>query len=232
MNLAADPIWVSTLPVVSRRRCVAGAIKSGIAMWAVLLAGGCQHNPMGLSDEQWRSLPLEQKAEYQARQTEIDVQRRAREASEQLASARAVADSLRREQERLQTAYAQARYGDIVTVTVSGGMVAFQGKRSSYEPVAFDLIRGETKRVEFSRQGQSYAAAEIEMRLSEDGNTFVFDVPARRRFTALNDGSWATGARYAVPQLEGHESRSEAQGVKITIRLRETLPGAPRRRIY
>jgi hypothetical protein len=208
-------------------------LRRGLALWAVIiLVMGCQQNPLGLSNEQWRSLPPERQAEYQARQAVIDAQRHTREAAEQSERERATAEAVRREQEQLRATYAQARYGDVITVTVSGGMVAFNGKRFPYEPVAFDLVRGETKRVEFVRQGQSYATADIEMRLSVDGNTFIFDVPARRRFTALNDGSWATGARYAVPQLEGHESRSEAQGVRLTIHLRDTLPGAPRHVIY
>lgn len=108
-------------------------------------------------------------------------------------------------------------YGDIVTVSIQSGMVAFNGRRFPYEPVSFDLVRGETKCVEFFRQGQAYTATLIEMRLSEDGNTFYFDAPARKRFVAVNDG-WERGRDFSPSEIGSHDGHSEAVGVCIRIR--------------
>lgn len=132
------------------------------------------------------------------------------------------------QQARLQMAYAGARYGDIITVTISGGMVAFGGKRYPYEPVAFDLVRGETKRVEFVRQGRSAYRTRIEMRLSDDGNTFYFDAPARKRVVLLNQ-NWGRGRRYNPPEIGSHDGHSEAIGITINVQLKKL--SAPARRV-
>lgn len=187
-------------------------------MLLVLLAG-CTAYPLGLSKDQWEGLTPAQQTEYQARQTEIDAQNyRAAEAA-RLQREQEAREQWLREQELLATRYAQARYGDIITVTICGGMVAFRGKRFPYEPVSFDLVRGEAKQVEFVRQGESYTTTLIEMWLSEDGNTFYFDYPARRRFVAVNDG-WERGREYRPPEIDGHSGHSEAIDITIAIRYR------------
>jgi hypothetical protein len=66
------------------------------------------------------------------------------------------------------------------------------------------------------------------MRLSDDGNSFYFDAPAPKRFVVLRDGSWERGARFAVPEIRGHDGHSEAIGVTIRIRIKD-LPGKPGR---
>jgi hypothetical protein len=79
---------------------------------------------MGLSREQWEALPPGQQADYQAKQYQIDADNRARadEARRQAAAQKAEQDRL--EAERLRQAYANAHYGDIVTVTVQGGTLS------------------------------------------------------------------------------------------------------------
>ncbi len=96
--------------------------------------------PMGLSREQWESLPPSQQAEYQAKQYQIDADNRARAEEARRQEVAQKADRERLELERLRQAYANARYGDIVTVTVQGGTLSYAGKRYSYEPVSFDLV--------------------------------------------------------------------------------------------
>lgn len=183
------------------------------------LLAGCAFYPMGLTKEQWERLTPAQQTEYRARQTEIDAQNfRAAEAA-RLQREQQAREQWQREQEQLALRYNQARYGDIITVTIRGGMVAFRGKRFPYEPVSFDLVRGEAKQVEFIRMGESYTTTFIEMRLSEDGNTFYFDYPARRRFVAIND-SWERGREYHPPEIDGHSGHSEAIGITIAVKYR------------
>lgn len=200
-----------------------------------MMLAGCVQYPLGMSKEQWEALPLDKKAEYQAQQAQLDEARASREAAAALERQRIAAEAARREEQRLRAeehrlraAYANARWGDMITVTVTGGMVAFNGKRYPYEPVAFDLIRGETKFVAFNRQGGRGASSTlIEMRLSQDGNTFTFDAPASKRVTLLNDG-WERGRTYALPELGARDGHSEAIGVTLHVHLKE-LPGAPQR---
>jgi len=182
---------------------------------------------MGMTKEQWEALPSEQKAQYQAKQYEIDAERQRQASAERARQEQLAAEAAAQEQRRLTAAYCEARYGDVITVTIQDGMVAFHGKRFPYEPVSFDLVRGETKLVEFTRQGQSYTTTLIEVQLSDDGTSFYFDVSARRRFVAVNDG-WERGIEYHPSEIGGHDGHSEAIGIRIGIRFR-VLPGIPRR---
>ncbi len=197
-----------------------------IALCMFLTSAGCAHYPMGLSKEQWEALPPAQQAEYRARQTEIDAARSRAEIAAAADRHRVEQEAAQRERERVQDLYAHARYGDIVTVSINGGAVAFGGKRAPFEPVAFDLVRGETKRVEFVRLGRPDERTKIEMRLSEDGNMFFFDAPARRRVALANDG-WDHGRSYQPPEIDGHSGHSEAIGIKIHVQFKR-LPRSTR----
>ena len=202
-------------------------IQLGCICLGIIGLAGCAAYPMGVPKEQWEALPPGQQAAYQAEQARLDEQRRVRAHEERMPRERLAAEAARQEAEQLRARLEQARWGDVITVSVNGGMVAFYGKRYPYEPVAFDLVRGETKRVVFRRLGQPYSTTEIEMHFSEDGNSFYFDAPARKRFVVLRDRSWERGARLPVHEMGSHDGHSEAIGVTVTIRFKE-LPPAPR----
>jgi len=204
----------------------------------LLFITGCAQYPMGMSKEQWEALSPAQQAEYQSKQYEINAERNRqyearRQEEARLAEirhqeeARQAAEQARIEQERLAVAYRHARYGDVLIVTVRGGGIAFHGKGYAYEPVSFEIFRGETKEVIFNRAGRSYETNAILMKLSEDGNTFFFDAPARKRIVIPNDG-WARGRTYSnLPDIGSHGGQSEAVGLTIQISLKP-LPGGPR----
>lgn len=182
---------------------------------------------MGLSEAQWNALSPEQQADYTRQQTQINEQRRReREAAEQARQAEEAARA-REERARVQLAYVRARHGDVVTVTIEGGYVAINGKHQPYEPVRFDLVRGERKEVEFIQQGRSSSRQRIDVRLTEDGHTFYFDESARDRIALISTG-WDQGKTHAALNVQDKRSRSEARNLSITIKLRE-LPGVPRR---
>lgn len=193
---------------------------------AVVLIG-CQSYPMGLSEAQWNALSPEQQADYTRQQSQLNEQRRReREAAEQARQAEEAARA-REERARVQLAYARARYGDVVTVTIEGGHVAINGKHQPYEPVRFDLVRGERKEVEFIQQGRSSSRQRIDVRLTEDGHTFYFDESARDRIALISTG-WEQGKTHAALNVQDNRSRSEARNLSITIKLKD-LPGMPRR---
>ena len=195
-----------------------------LPLGAALLTG-CQTYPMGLSEAQWKALSQEQQADLQRQQAVVDEQRRReREAAEQ---ARLAEEAARAQEERarVQFAHAHARYGDVVTVTIQGGRVAINGKHQPYEPVKFDLVRGERKEVEFVQQGRSTHRNRIDVRLSEDGNTFYFDEAARDRISLISSG-WDAGATHNSLNIRDGSSRSVASDVTITLRYNDL----PRRR--
>ncbi|MFM8471299.1 MAG: hypothetical protein ACKODH_15285 [Limisphaerales bacterium] len=113
----------------------------------------------------------------------------------------------------------------IVTVTIHGVLVAIDGKHRPYEPVRFDLVRGERKEVEFVQQGRSSARQKVDVRLSEDGNTFYFDESARDRITLLSTG-WELGKTRGPLDIRDGNSRSVASAITVQLKFKEL----PRRR--
>ena len=180
---------------------------------------------MGLSEAQWKALSPEQQADYTRQQSELDERRRVeREAAEKQRQAEESARAAQ-ERQRTQLLYAFARYADVVTVTIQGGKVAINGKHQFYEPVRFDLVRGERKEVEFVQQGRSSSRNKVDVRLSEDGNTFYFDESARDRISLLSTG-WDQGKQHGPLDIRDGNSRSVASAITIHLKFKEL----PRRR--
>lgn len=114
-----------------------------------LFEGCATRYPLGLKEEQWRALSPQQQAEYTARQYQMDEEQRKRQEDHRIQRQREEAEVIRLEKERILQLYRNARYGDIIQVNISGGCIAFKGQRKSYEPLSFDLVRGERKRIPF-----------------------------------------------------------------------------------
>lgn len=189
---------------------------------------GCTTYPLGLNREQWDALPPEQQAEYRAKQYSIDEERRQVAEARRIEQNRIAAEAAKAEQERLRQIYSNARYGDIVQVTVQGGFIAYGGKRYPYEPVAFDLAKGETKLVEFHGRGLQTIATRYNARLTEDGNTVYFDDSCRQRIVLVNQ-SWDRGQRYQPAGTENDVGVAIA-GMTFFVKFKN-LPGAPQRLI-
>lgn len=182
--------------------------------------------PMGLNQEQWNALPPAKQAEYQAKQYQLDAEDRARAEETRRKVAEQKAETARLEAERLRQAYANAQYGDIVTVTVQGGTLSYAGKRYPYEPVSFDLIKGETKKVSFHGRGVQTIATEYVVRLSDDGNTLYFDDESRQRAVFVNH-DWEHGESYR-PAGTMNDVSVGFSGMSFFLKLK-TLHGAPQK---
>lgn len=124
-----------------------------------------------------------------------------------------------------------AVYGDIVIVTLEGG--AFNWKDRSYplRPVAFELVRGETRRIELIGQsGSRTFRGAWQVTFTEDGlmvtlNASAFSTP----LILVNKGKWDDGdaiilASLGVDQVE----RLSLNGMVATVRYKP-LPGMPER---
>ena len=188
---------------------------------ALALIIGCKAFPMGLSQAQWDALTPEQQAEYQRQQTELNVQLQREQAAIALQQQQVREQQERETRARTRAAYARARYGDVITVTIQGGRVAINGRHQPYEPLKFDIVRGETKQVEFAQIGHPSSKAIVTVRLSEDGNTFFFDERARDRVKILNEG-WekGPGRTYGPIEIRDTASQSMAHDVQITLRVK------------
>lgn len=206
---------------------------SPIFLVTALFAGCVMHYPMGLTRQQWEALPPAQQAEYQAKQYEIDTARRQAEEArrverEKIAAekARIAEANARAEWERIRQLYANARYGDVVQVNVQGGFIEYNRNRYPYEPVSFDLVKGETKEVAFRGRGLQTIATYYDVRLTEDGNSIFFDESSRERIVLVNQ-DWERGQTYH-PQGSRNDVGVSIAGMTFFVKYK-SLPGGPQR---
>lgn len=182
---------------------------------------------MGLTKEQWNALPPAEQAQYRAQQSALDAERRRAAEARQAEQERLKAEEQRQERERVAALHQAARYGEIINVTIRGGQIAFFGRRSEYEPVSFDLVRGEQRHVEFPMRGNPGNISRVPVRLSEDGNTFYFDETAQNRIVITSEG-WDRGRSYQPREIPLRDGWSQAVGITIGIRFKE-VPRQPAR---
>lgn len=199
-----------------------------LAALVVICAAGCvTRYPMGLTQSQWQALSPSQQAEYQAKQYAIDADQAKQAEARRIDAARAQAQQVQAEQERLERIYANARYGDIVRVNVTGGVLEYAGKHYPYEPVSFDLAKGEKKDVPFSGRGLQTIATHYKVRLSEDGNTIIFDDSYRDRIV-LTNRDWEHGQTYTANPRTRNDVAVSLSGMTFFVKFKD-LPGGPQR---
>ncbi len=195
---------------------------------------GCVQYPMGLTADQWNALPPAQQAEYQAKQYQINEDRRRQAEALQAEQARAAAQAAEAERIRITNVYAAAQYGDIITVSIRGGIISYGGKSYPCEPVGFDIVRGEAKDIEFRgavyQNGMAKAlVTRCRVRLSDDASTFYFNDNSARRLVFTNDGSWERGTTHRMGERGiNNDLDVNMANMIITIRYR-TMGPAPQR---
>ena len=204
-------------------------IRMGMLIVATGLVVGCaMPHPMGLTNDQWNALPPEKQAELQAQQYAIDAEQRQQREAQRLEQQRFAHEQAMVKAEQIRQAYANARYGDVVNVVVQGGSISWNGRRYPYEPVSFDLVKGETKTVGFRGRGVQTIATRYDIRLSDDGNTIFFDDSSRQRVVMVNH-DWEHGESYK-PAGTMNDVNVALTGMTFYVKLKG-LPGAPTKMI-
>lgn len=182
-------------------------ISSVVVLLCLWIFSGCiSFHPLGISNAEWNALSPEQKVEAREKQAQLTAQKKQakadREAAEKAASAKR---------------YETARYGDIITVVITGGSMDIHSKRREYEPIAFDLVRGESKSIDIIRKGKRHQKDSAVMRLSEDGRTFYFDDKQRDSLILIDEG-WENGKTYRIKELKNRNTNPRDIEIKIRYR--------------
>jgi len=191
-----------------------------ICSLTILLLVGCATYPLDMTKEQWEALPPAQQAEARTKQAEIDAQKRA-ERLARLEEERRLREQQQREaEERLRAIYENPRYGDIIIVQIEGGEIGMGENRYPYQPVRFELARGETKFIDFVRQDRPTAFRELAMGLEQDASIFYFGRGSRYTIRIPNDG-WQTGRTFHPPEVSDTQYGSGARNIRIYIRFKD-----------
>ncbi|BBO18852.1 conserved hypothetical protein [Candidatus Brocadia pituitae] len=199
----------------------------------VIFEGCATRYPLGLKEEQWQALSPQQQAEYTTKQYQIDEERRKRQEEYRQQKEREAVEATRVEKDRILQLYRNARYGDIIQVNISGGSIAFIGERKGYEPLSFDLVRGERKRIPFYHHDR-HVTYQTDIWVAYDNNAFYFDIGDDQKYehstdkiVILDNGRWDEGKTYHPKTLD-KTTYSQAQGIEVFIRYK-LLPGMQRK---
>lgn len=195
----------------------------------ILLATGCATYPMGMNKEQWEALPSEKQAEYRAQQYQLDETRRQQAAAARAEQERQMMEARRAEQARIAALYQNARYRDMVTVTISHGTLVNADKPYRLQPVSFDLIRGEAKSVRMvGVAGNRTYVEEMTARFSPDGNIVYLNEDSDNNavITLVNHG-WERGATTPIGTVRLRFG-SRLNNAPIHVQYKP-LPGEPER---
>lgn len=170
----------------------------------VLLTACATSYPLGMSEEQWKTLTpsereqlLLQEQKYQAEQRLARIKADALEKQRQHEIQMA-------EQTRLQALYDQPANGNVMMVNILSGQ-HIKGKNvKNIKPETYQIARGETKRIALLLQDNknriTTTHAFLSYEINGNGIYLHLDNPAynqRTRIALLRDGNWSCGSRYS-----------------------------------
>ena len=206
-------------------------------MWILLMCclvlAGCTPYIYGVPQPQWDQMTHNQRDEairgYNERER-IREQARQAEATRQAHEAEVHAAESRRQEElirrRVDGIYAGStgQSGDLIQVTISGGQMVVGWGYQNYQPIAFKIANGETRRIDVTAISSYYVKpdhAELLARYQDgmlliDGSDDSWDRAARLPF----DQSWRHGGSATVNTKSKLDLRNVKVGVKIIQHLK------------
>lgn len=155
----------------------------GAALVFVAALAGCgPRHPLGVADEDWQAMTIEQRADAHARQaalTQAAAERRTAEAAAQAAEDQA-------RQVKLDDRRRSAVYGERVQCVLSGAEVHHWRRWTPIEPQAFDLVVGTVVQVPLIEQRRGTLRSSTTAHASFDGQTVAVcrDAPGPRQNAA------------------------------------------------
>jgi hypothetical protein len=200
----------------------------GCCLALMLLISGCTPYIYGVPKPQWDQMTTNQRDEairgYNERERvreqtrQVEAVRQAREAEVRAAEARRQEEMM---QQRVEGIYAgtTGQLGDLIQVTLSGGQMMIAWGYQNYQPIAFKIANGETRRIDVVGVTSIYVKpdhAELLVRFQDgmlliDGNEPSWDRAAR----LLADPSWQRGGSATVNTKSRLDLRNVRVGVKV-----------------
>ena len=205
----------------------------GCCLAAIVLISGCTPYIYGVPKPQWDQMTTNQRDEAirgynerervreQARQAEAV--RQAREAEVKAAEARRQEELMRQRVEGVYVGTA-GQLGDLIQVTLSGGQMMIAWGYQNYQPIAFKIANGETRKIDVVAVSSYYVKpdhAELLVRYQDgmlliDGNEPSWDRAAR----LLSDQTWQHGGTATVNTKSRLDLKNVKVGVKVIPHLR------------
>jgi hypothetical protein len=196
----------------------------GFLMVLMVMLAACTPRIYGVPEDRWETMSEQERIAameaYKARQEALRQQREERariRAMEKKAQLAREAEEARQRQMRVEAIYrGEGLYGELLRVTLKGGMLQFHGVHKPFHPVSFRIAAGEIKDVEVV----SVRGRKARMAVHYDGSNLLLDeTPKSRASKAIRlpyEDAWETGATY--PHLAA-KGPLEIRGVDVTVQV-------------
>jgi hypothetical protein len=193
-------------------------------MVLMVMLAACTPRIYGVPEDRWETMSEQERIAameaYKARQEALRQQREERariRAMEKKAQLAREAEEARQRQMRVEAIYrGEGLYGELLRVTLKGGMLQFHGVHKPFHPVSFRIAAGEIKDVEVV----SVRGRKARMAVHYDGSNLLLDeTPKSRASKAIRlpyEDAWETGATY--PHLAA-KGPLEIRGVDVTVQV-------------
>jgi len=198
-------------------------ISAGL-MLLLLALTGCTATIYGVPQGRWETMGEQERVAameaYRARQTLLRQQReeRARQlALERERQGAIEAEAARQRQLRVAAVHrGEGVYGDLLRVRLEEGRLKLNGSHRAYQPIAFRIAAGESKRVEVV----DHKGRRATLLASYDGSTLLLDEsPGNARSGAIRlayEDDWEGGKTYPGLTAKGP---LELRGVSVTVQV-------------
>lgn len=188
----------------------------------LLLLSACASSyPLGMNEEQWKTLtPNErekllleqQKYREEQRLAQIEANTRARELQHQENMA---------EKQRLQALYDNPVNGNVVMVNILGGQYIYGKRIKNIKEETYQLARGESLQIDLlledpKKHTRTTQTAYLHYSLNGNGVYLYLNNPnynnsRHERIALLRDGQWACGSRYTKNLNSSYENLKRVQ---------------------
>lgn len=160
----------------------------------LLLLSGCQQNPLGIKDEQWQLMTLEQRLQAQAQQASLDEKARERRHQEALLKQQQLEEKQRQKAILRQ----QAAVGDLIDCSLSAVSVKANGKWQEGISHAISLLKDDEESIALVSKKHNHQSVAFTM--SFDGlNVRVCDAYGRRCDQLSATGqAWMRGVKGSI----------------------------------
>ncbi|MDD2899031.1 MAG: hypothetical protein PHI31_09995 [Desulfuromonadaceae bacterium] len=207
-------------------------------MWILLMCclvlAGCTPYIYGVPQPQWDQMTSGQRDEairgynererFREKARQEEAARQAREAEIRVAEARRQDELIRQRVEGIYAGTA-GQFGDLIQVTLSVGQMMISWGYQNYQPVAFKIANGETRKIDVVAISSYYVKpdhTELFVRYQDgmlliDGTDSSWDRAARLLF----DQSWRHGAQTSINSKSRLDLKNVRVGIKIIPHLKQ-----------
>jgi len=169
-----------------------------------LLTACASSYPLGMSEEQWKSITPEERQALLLKQQQYEEEQRAIRMKAAAEERKLQLQQEMVERERLDRLYSDPANGNVMMINILGGSYSYGKTVKRVLEDSYEIARGETKKIELALEDpkKHYNSTEtIYLQYSMNGNAiYLFlDNPSynsSKRIALLRDGNWSCGSNY------------------------------------